>query len=123
MAARAIALAPGAQRCSSLEDVVTAEDVDCLVITSPNFRHAEQLQQIAGLRPLPLLLEKPACTNLEDVRALQTLASHYPAPIWVAMEYRYMPPVARLAEEVHSQANTGPVTLLSIREHRFPFLV
>ncbi len=123
MAARAIALAPGAQRCSSLEDVVTAEDVDCLVITSPNFRHAEQLQQIARLRPLPLLLEKPACTNLEDVRALQTLASHYPAPIWVAMEYRYMPPVARLAEEVHSQTNTGPVTLLSIREHRFPFLV
>jgi predicted dehydrogenase len=98
MAARAIALAPGAQRCGSLEDVVTAEDVDCLVITSPNFRHAEQLQQIARLRPLPLLLEKPACTSLEDVRALQTLATHYPAPIWVAMEYRYMPPVARLAE-------------------------
>jgi predicted dehydrogenase len=123
MADRALSLAPGAQRCQSLEAVVTAEDVDCLVITSPNFRHAEQLQQIARLRPLPLLLEKPACTSLADVRALQALAPDYPAPIWVAMEYRYMPPVARLAEEVHSQANTGPVTLLSIREHRFPFLV
>jgi predicted dehydrogenase len=39
------------------------------------------------------------------------------------MEYRYMPPVALLAQEVHSQLNTGPVTMLSIREHRFPFLV
>jgi predicted dehydrogenase len=39
------------------------------------------------------------------------------------MEYRYMPPVTRLAEEVHSQAHTGPVTMITIREHRFPFLV
>ena len=63
MAGRALALAPAAQRCQSLEAVVMADDVDCLVITSPNFRHAEQLQQIARLRPLPLLLEKPACTR------------------------------------------------------------
>ena len=34
-----------------------------------------------------------------------------------------MPPVARLAQEVHEQISTGAVTLLSIREHRFPFLV
>ena len=123
MAGRALALAPGASRSASLEEVVSASDVDCLVITSPNFRHAEQLQKIASLRALPVLLEKPACTRLEDVRELQALALRYPAPVWVAMEYRYMPPVARLAEEVHSEANTGPITLLSIREHRFPFLV
>jgi predicted dehydrogenase len=123
MAALSLSMAGGAQRSSSLEEVVSASDVDCLVITSPNFRHAEQLQQIARLRALPVLLEKPACTSLDDVRQLQQLAASYPAPIWVAMEYRYMPPVARLAQEVHSQSNTGPVTMLSIREHRFPFLV
>jgi predicted dehydrogenase len=39
------------------------------------------------------------------------------------MEYRYMPPVQRLAEEVHSQVATGPIAMISIREHRFPFLV
>lgn len=123
MAYASLALAPGAQRCASLAEVVLSQKVDCLLIASPNFRHAEQLHEIARLRPLPVLLEKPACTNLADVRALAELGRHYPAPIWVAMEYRYMPPVARLAQEVHSQLNTGPVTLLSIREHRFPFLV
>jgi predicted dehydrogenase len=106
-----------------LEEVVMSPDVDCLLIASPNFCHAEQLQAIAALRPLPLLLEKPACTTLEDAQALAELGRRYPAPIWVAMEYRYMPPVTRLAEEVHSQAHTGPVTMLTIREHRFPFLV
>ena len=123
MAASSLALAPGARRAAQLSDVVTAVDVDCLLIASPNFRHAEQLRAIAALRPLPVLLEKPACTSLDDVRTLAELGRHYPAPIWVAMEYRYMPPVARLSQEVHHAVNTGPVTMISIREHRFPFLV
>lgn len=123
MATSSLALAPGARRASSLADVVTAADVDCLLIASPNFRHAEQLREIAALRPLPVLLEKPACTSLGDVRELAELGRRYPSPIWVAMEYRYMPPVARLTEEVHNTTNTGPVTMLTIREHRFPFLV
>lgn len=122
MARASLALAPSAQRSVDLTEVVLAADVDCLVITSPNFRHAEQLREIAGLRALPVLLEKPACTALDDVASLAELGRNYPAPIWVAMEYRYMPPVARLAEEVCSQINTGPMHMLAIREHRFPFL-
>ena len=73
MAASSLALAPGARRASSLAEVVTAADVDCLLIASPNFRHAEQLRQIAALRPLPVLLEKPACTSLTDVHELAEL--------------------------------------------------
>ena len=38
------------------------------------------------------------------------------------MEYRYMPPVARLIEEVN-KGTIGDLKMLSIREHRFPFLV
>jgi myo-inositol 2-dehydrogenase/D-chiro-inositol 1-dehydrogenase len=123
MLAGSLALAPGAQSAASLAEVVLAEDVDCLLIASPNFCHAEQLREIARLRPLPVLLEKPACTSLDDVRSLAALQAAYPAPIWVAMEYRYMPPVTALAKEVHGQHNTGPVKMISIREHRFPFLV
>jgi myo-inositol 2-dehydrogenase / D-chiro-inositol 1-dehydrogenase len=122
MAQASLALAPGARRASDLAEVVMAADVDALVITSPNFRHAEQMREIAALRALPVLLEKPACTSLDEVRAMAALGKTYPAPIWVAMEYRYMPPVAKLAEEVHSQAHTGPMRMLAIREHRFPFL-
>ncbi len=122
MAARALALAPGAERVASLEAVVQSAEVDCVVVTSPNFQHMAQLQRILTLRPLPVLLEKPACTSLEQVRQLQQWQALPDVPVWVAMEYRYMPPVARLIDEAHSQAQTGPVTLLSIREHRFPFL-
>ena len=123
MVAKSLALASGAQRASSLAEVVSAADVDCLVVASPNFCHADQLREIAALRPLPVLLEKPACTTLDDVHELAALGQRYPAPIWVAMEYRYMPPVALLGEAVHSERDTGRALMLSIREHRFPFLV
>ena len=38
------------------------------------------------------------------------------------MEYRYMPPVARIIEEIH-KGTVGDLKMLTIREHRFPFLV
>ncbi len=122
MRARSQALAPGAQQLDSLEALLAWPGLDALVITSPNHCHAAQLQQIAQTRPLPVLMEKPACTNLAAVQALRPLALSYPAPVWTAMEYRYMPPIARLLDEVRSQAACGSAVMLSIREHRYPFL-
>ena len=123
MAARSLALAPEAVRVADLQSLVSASDVDCIVVTSPNFRHAQQLLDLMALRPMPVLLEKPACTNLEDVQRLHQWSLQAQAPVWVAMEYRYMPPVALMAEHLHAQTETGQAVQISIREHRFPFLV
>ncbi len=115
-------LVPKARFTESEEEVIRAEDVDALVITSPNYLHARQLEHISAIRPMPVLVEKPVCTSLEQLRALQSMETNYPSPIWVAMEYRYMPPISRLVEEVHSGKTLGKITSLSIREHRYPFL-
>ncbi|MEN9392262.1 MAG: hypothetical protein RLZZ104_605, partial [Pseudomonadota bacterium] len=40
---------------------------------------------------------------------------------WTAMEYRYMPPAAEFIAQVHG-GRIGNLRMLSIREHRFPFL-
>jgi predicted dehydrogenase len=122
MRARSQALAPAAAQLDSLEALLAWPELDALVITSPNHCHAAQLQQIAQTRPLPVLMEKPACTNLAGVQTLRQLVASYPAPVWTAMEYRYMPPIARLLDEVRSQAACGSAVMLSIREHRYPFL-
>ncbi len=106
----------------SLEALLAQVPLDALVITSPNHCHAEQLLQIAAVKPLPVLVEKPACTSLADVARLRLLAASYPAPLWTAMEYRYMPPIAAFIEQVKSTALTGGTAMLSIREHRYPFL-
>ena len=120
MAGAAQALIPDAVRETDLTSILKRNDLDCLLIASPNFCHADQIAEIAATRPLPLLVEKPLFTNPEDADRLLALGRAYPAPIWVAMEYRYMPPIADLlarADEI-----TGGIKMLTIREHRFPFL-
>jgi len=119
---RAIAqrLAPDALMVDSLQAVLDHSPLDALVIVSPNFRHVEQLEQIAAQANLPILCEKPLYTAPEDLDRVQALMATYGAPIWVAMEYRYMPPIARLIDQAPDV--TGGIQMLTIREHRFPFL-
>lgn len=120
MRALATRLAPGAQLVDSLDALLARQDLDCLLIASPNFLHVGQLQAIAARCPLPVLVEKPLFTDMADLAVIDDFAASYPAPVWVAMEYRYMPPVARLLQ-LAAEA-TGGIRMLTIREHRFPFL-
>ncbi|WP_293577155.1 Gfo/Idh/MocA family oxidoreductase [Phaeobacter sp.] len=120
MRAQAQQLASEAEFTDTLDALLHHPDLDCLLIASPNFRHLEQLEQIAQTRPLPVLVEKPLFTSIDDRERLRAFEAQYPAPVWVAMEYRYMPPIAAFLE--HVQAATGGIKMLSIREHRFPFL-
>ena len=120
MAAKARALAPETAMVGSVAEVLAVKDLDCVLIVSPNYRHVEQVLEIAETRPLPLLVEKPLFTDPEDVVRLAGLRDGYPAPIWVAMEYRYMPVITSFL--AHAGAATGGIKQLSIREHRFPFL-
>jgi myo-inositol 2-dehydrogenase / D-chiro-inositol 1-dehydrogenase len=116
------ALAPDAAQFESLDALLAHQPLGALVITSPNHVHAGQLMHIAATRPLPVLMEKPACTSLAAVAELRALAGSYEKPLWTAMEYRYMPPIATLVTEAHAAVKTGGTVMLSIREHRYPFL-
>lgn len=120
MARAAKNYAPEAKFYDSIEALLAAPELDCLVIVSPNFCHMDQLDLIAKTRPLPILVEKPLFTDPADAERVKAFRDSYPAPVWVAMEYRYMPPVAALREAV--DAATGGIKMLTIREHRFPFL-
>ncbi len=120
MAEQARALTPDAVIVDNMADALGVPDLDCLVIVSPNFCHVDQLLEIAARRPLPILVEKPLFTDIADLPRLRAFEADYPAPIWVAMEYRYMPPVAAFLAQ--APGVTGDTKILSIREHRFPFL-
>ena len=111
---------PDAKCLSSLKALLQ-EEIDALIIATPNYQHMDQLLEVMSTKHLPILIEKPIATSLEQVNKLKNAAKHYTAPIWVAMEYRYMPPIMYLREQL-AQGITGSVSMLSIREHRFPFL-
>ncbi len=120
MAQAAQLLAPGAQIVDDLDAFLGLDGLDAIVIASPNFLHIDQLEAIAAQRPLPVLAEKPICTSVGDLARVAAVRAKLPQVVWVAMEYRYMPPVAELIRRV--EPVTGGVQMLSIREHRFPFL-
>jgi len=122
MRSQSAALAPGAKQYASMEALLQHAALDALVITSPNHCHADQLRQIMATRALPLLVEKPVCTRLEDVVALRQLARSAAAPVWTAMEYRYMPAITRFVALSRTGEATGTSDMLAIREHRYPFL-
>ena len=94
---------------------------DAVVVASPNFTHIDVLQPLfaAGVH---ILCEKPLATTVADARTVARQAAAYGRVFWTAMEYRYMPPAAAFIAQVHDGA-VGNLRMLSIREHRFPFLV
>jgi predicted dehydrogenase len=105
---------------TNCEDLVEANLADAYIIATPNFTHIEVLKSVLKSNA-HLLIEKPLCTTVEDCKEFAVLTENYSGVIWTAMEYRYMPPVKKMIEEIHNKT-IGDLHMLSIREHRFPFL-
>ncbi len=101
-------------------ELLASPRVDAVVIATPNHTHAEVLVEVFETDK-HVLVEKPLCTTAKDCLALAERAERHPGVVQVGMEYRYMPPVARLIREVREGA-VGDLRMLAIREHRYPFL-
>ncbi|CAH9086507.1 unnamed protein product [Cuscuta europaea] len=98
---------------------------DVLIVSTPNMTHHEILMDILNHpKPYHVLVEKPLCTSVEHCKEVMEVAGRLKPDmlVQVGLEYRYMPPVAKLAEIVKG-GSLGQVKMVSIREHRFPFLV
>jgi predicted dehydrogenase len=102
------------------QDLIAAGVCDAVVVASPNMTHTAVLQDLLPT-DLHVLVEKPLCTTVPDCLDVVSAAREREALVWVGLEYRYMPPVARLVQAVRSGA-VGTPQMLAIREHRFPFL-
>jgi myo-inositol 2-dehydrogenase / D-chiro-inositol 1-dehydrogenase len=94
--------------------------VDALVIATPNFTHADILRDALAVPSLHILVEKPLVTRIEDGVDLLQRAQGRSGIVWVAQEYRYMPPVAEMIRIAH-EGGVGRIQQVAIREHREPF--
>jgi myo-inositol 2-dehydrogenase/D-chiro-inositol 1-dehydrogenase len=106
---------------SDYRQMLKEAPIDAVIIAAPNFTHASILKDVFQTDK-HILCEKPLCTTFDDCRWVVEAAERHPALFWVGMEYRYMPPVTRFIAEVHG-GTAGRVRMLSIKEHRLPFLV
>ncbi|MCX6518441.1 MAG: Gfo/Idh/MocA family oxidoreductase [Actinobacteria bacterium] len=106
---------------TSHEDLLASGLVDAVLVASPNYTHRSILDDILST-DIPVLVEKPMCTTVEDCISVVKAQESRSAITWVGLEYRYMAPIAGLLQELRSGI-IGNMKMMSIREHRFPFLV
>ena len=97
---------------------------DAVVIATPNFTHIDMMRD-ALATDLHILVEKPLVTRIADgvemiKRESERKRQGRKGIVWVAQEYRYMPPVAEMIRLAHEGA-VGRLQQVSIREHREPF--
>ena len=85
------------------ESPLADTDCDAFIIATPNDTHFRILTDVLKAGK-PVLIEKPLCTSSADCRSVISSAAGGRAPVWVAMEYRYMPPLTYMQEQL---ARTG----------------
>jgi predicted dehydrogenase len=100
--------------------MLSALELDVVVVATPNYTHHAVLEQIWGA-PCNILLEKPLCTTLPDSLSLASAAAKHPGLVWMGLDYRFIPAIQALLSEL-GRGTAGNVRMVAIREHRFPFL-
>jgi len=101
-------------------NMLESDSCDVVVVATPNMTHLQVVLDVLET-DLPALVEKPLCTNTADCLTVMEAAANRDSMLWTGLEYRFMRPIARLIELV-DEGVTGPVKMIAMREHRFPFL-
>jgi len=99
-------------------EILDADDIDALVVASPNFTHIDVMRDIFATDK-HVMLEKPMATTLADALEIDNAANHHKGVVWVGLEYRYIATINALLQHL---SEVGAIKMCAIREHRFPFL-
>jgi myo-inositol 2-dehydrogenase / D-chiro-inositol 1-dehydrogenase len=105
---------------SNYSDLLADPAVDVVIITTPNFTHAAVLADALAMDK-HVLIEKPLCTTVDDCKRVVEAAERRDAITWMGLQYRFMPTAAAMLDQL-AQGVCGTTRMVSIREHRLPFL-
>jgi len=95
------------ERFGSIPEMLSAGNVDAVMIASPNWCHLENLRELQGTR-LPIFLEKPLDAGWEQICELVRWTETHPAPILVGHCMRYAP-ILRRAKKMIEAGEIGRV--------------
>jgi len=94
-------------RYLSVREMCEREQIDVLLIGSPNGCHLENLREIEGM-PIPVFLEKPIDTSWEKIVEVMRFARRHPAPMLVGHCMRYAP-ILQKAKALLAQGAIGKI--------------
>ena len=105
----------------SLESACNDPEVDALLICTPNYTHLEVVK-VAMQSGKHILLEKPIATTVADALEITQIAESYPAVFQVGLQYRHKSISVEAIHEALERKTLGEIKLISMQEHRIPFL-
>lgn len=105
----------------SLEAACNDPQADALLICTPNYTHLDVVR-VAAQSGKHILLEKPIATTVEDALEITRIAEAYPAVFQVGLQYRYKSICVEAIHEALERRILGDIKLISMQEHRIPFL-
>jgi predicted dehydrogenase len=105
----------------SLEAACNDPAADALIIATPNYTHIDVLR-VATRSGKHIFLEKPMATTVEDAYAILQIAETYPAVLQIGLQYRYKAIYVEAIHEALERRSIGAIKMVSILEHRIPFL-
>lgn len=87
---------------------------DYAVICTPPTKRLDYVEMVLRAH-VPLYMEKPIATSLEDAEKLKELEKKYDGKIIVGFAHRYRPAFVKMQELVASGAMGNPINVLDIR--------
>lgn len=105
----------------SLEAACNDPDVDALLICTPNYTHLDVVN-VAAKSGKHILCEKPIATTVADALEITKIAESYEAVFQIGLQYRYKSISVEAIYETLERKTIGNVKLISMQEHRIPFL-
>jgi len=104
----------------SLEAMLDSEDLDLLMVGSPNHLHLEHIRVGLG-RGMKIFTEKPVVTTIEETMALaELIAEHGSDNLMVGLVLRYAPLYVDL-RKAQAEGLLGEVTSIEASEHIPPY--
>jgi len=104
---------------TSLDDMLQLEDLDMVVIGSPNYTHCELALQVAAAGK-HLVVEKPLCMNLEEADRMIAACKKAGVKLMYAEELCFTPKYVRLKGLLDEGALGQPILLKQSEKHDGP---
>ncbi len=89
----------GTQPHADLGELLEREGVDALICCTPPIAR-RSVVEAAAARKVPVFVEKPPASSLDDARAIARISAQSGTPVVVGFMYRFLPAVDRLKELV-----------------------
>ena len=105
----------------SLEQACNDSMVDGLIISTPNYTHLKVVEE-AAKSGKHIFVEKPMATTVCDAYEMWQIADNYESVFQIGLQYRYKAMYSEAIYEALERKVLGDIKLLSILEHRIPFL-